>query len=326
MESGLDNVSTDIHSTDTPTTQTNILSKPVSNHSKLDLSSLVQDVDDDSTSDSPEEESSIVLDPEIEQVPLKEQQELLAQTEKMLNRICSHQPTIPIEIPATTYDKNIFENLPERDKKPYRFEELIAHIEKNPHLIDLINLDVLENSVKIRNFAITVLLLRCSGMPTIGYQPATGTKRVDINKPTKNGQTLLQMACKQGQLNMAQLLIDAGGDVLTTDKQTGNTALHLGFLHGDEALIEYLLNTQAQFITTVVNRQYETPIDILLKNTNFPEMRALMINIKLAYKLHQSENTLNCEQTKIFKNTLLILERFFYEMDLRQSSTTYTAR
>lgn len=95
-----------------------------------------------------------------------------------------------------------------------------------------------------------------------------------IDVMNDEGETALAIACMNGNLAVASLLIEAGADVNKT-LLNGNSPLHLAVLSGNRFIANNLVAAKAKIDTQNVNG--ETPLIIAVKEGN-NEIVSLLVN------------------------------------------------
>jgi ankyrin repeat protein len=86
-----------------------------------------------------------------------------------------------------------------------------------------------------------------------------------IDVPTKDGMTPLLYACRNGNKEISNLLIDLGANINWKDNK-GNTCLHYAVSSGNDSLVKKLIMFGADKKSK--NEKEETPLDIALKSNN----------------------------------------------------------
>ena len=86
-----------------------------------------------------------------------------------------------------------------------------------------------------------------------------------IDVPTKDGMTPLLYACRNGNKEISNLLIDLGANINWKDNK-GNTCLHYAVSSGNDSLVKKLIMLGADKKSK--NEKEETPLDIALKSNN----------------------------------------------------------
>ncbi|WP_188153322.1 ankyrin repeat domain-containing protein [Wolbachia endosymbiont of Pentalonia nigronervosa] len=82
----------------------------------------------------------------------------------------------------------------------------------------------------------------------------------DINTPNRYGKTFLHLAAQDGQLEIAQYLVDKKRANVNATTNTGSTPLHLASQSNKLNMVEYL--TEKGAILTVTNASLNTPKDL----------------------------------------------------------------
>ena len=120
---------------------------------------------------------------------------------------------------------------------------------------------------------------------------------IRVNQPNKYGLTALQQACIDGNLSLANFLLERGADLKTVDSN-GRSALHLAAERGHLDVVSLLVNSACADVNAR-NSNGEKPVDVA-KNE---QIRALLSQAMLSENFKQKCSLAQgCEDSYGFKN------------------------
>lgn len=120
---------------------------------------------------------------------------------------------------------------------------------------------------------------------------------IRVNQPNKYGLTALQQACIDGNLSLANFLLERGADLKTVDSN-GRSALHLAAERGHLDVVSLLVNSACADVNAR-NSNGEKPVDVA---KNEP-IRALLSQTMLSENFKQKCSLAQgCEDSYGFKN------------------------
>ncbi len=89
---------------------------------------------------------------------------------------------------------------------------------------------------------------------------------LDINAPIKNGNSLLHQACKTGNSDAIDALIEYGADLATINPETRSTPLHSVIESGNDKLIHDVLTSSPMAMTQSCDSNEESPFVALINH------------------------------------------------------------
>ncbi|PWQ95705.1 ankyrin repeat domain-containing protein [Leucothrix arctica] len=141
----------------------------------------------------------------------------------------------------------------------------LLKIGANPHVGDKYGRSPIGNALTKKNLSYAKLLI---------------AKKVNINKISDRTQSPLMTAVKTQNIPLVKLLIASGVRQKTSDKETGNTPLHIAVAQEDTTILQLLLAARADVNAVNEEDRYmygQTPLHLATRAGDMKKMRLLLV-------------------------------------------------